>query len=50
MIDYKSGHAYNLVIYPNGKVMVLEPQSDVLTFYPQRLKDFYSLKEAIVLI
>ena len=50
VIDYKSGHAYNLVIYPNGKVMVLEPQSDVLTFYPQRLKDFYSLKEAIVLI
>ena len=50
VIDYKSGHAYNLVIYPDGKVMVLEPQSDALTFWTKRVTDFYSLQGAIVLI
>ena len=50
VIDYQSGHAYNLVIYPNGKVMVLEPQSDKLYLWTNRIKDFYSLKGAIVLI
>ena len=50
VIDYQSGHAYNLVIYPDGKVMVLEPQSDALYLWTKRITDFYSLKGAIVLI
>ena len=50
VIDYVSGHAYNLVIFPDGKVMVLEPQMDNLVCWTKRLKDFYSLQGAIVLI
>ena len=50
VIDYKSGHAYNLVIYDDGDIDVLEPQSDGLYFWEERLKDFYSLQGAIALI
>ena len=50
VIDYKSGHGYNLVIFPNGKVMVLEPQSDNLYVWTKRPEAFYSLKGAIVLL
>jgi len=50
VIDYNSGHAYNLVLYPNGKVQVLEPQSDALYIWTGRPEAFYSLRNAIVLI
>ena len=50
VIDYESGHGYNLVIFPNGKVMILEPQSDNLYIWTQRPEKFYSLHGAIVLI
>jgi len=50
VIDYKSGHGYNLVIFPNGKVMVLEPQSDNLYVWTKRPEKFYSLQGAIVLL
>jgi hypothetical protein len=50
VIDYNSGHAYNLIFYPDGKVDVLEPQSDALYLWTQRPEAFYSLKGAIVLI
>lgn len=50
VLDYESGHAYNLVIFPDGKVMVLEPQSDNLVCWTKRVQDFYSLKDAIVII
>lgn len=50
IIDYQSGHGYNLVIYPNGKAQVLEPQSDALYVWTKRPEAFYSLKGAIALI
>lgn len=50
VIDYKSGHGYNLVIFPDGKVMVLEPQSDNLYVWTKRPEKFYSLQGAIVII
>jgi len=50
IIDYESGHGYNLVIYPDGNKQVLEPQSDALYVWTQRLEKFYSLKGAIALI
>jgi len=50
VIDYVSRHSYNLVVYPDGKVQILEPQSDALYVWTQRPEAFYSLKGAIVLI
>ena len=50
VVDYKSGHCYNLVIFPDGKVMVLEPQSDNLYIWTKRPEKFYSLQGAIVII
>ena len=50
IIDYKSGHGYNLVIYPDGNASVLEPQSDGLYVWTKRCQTFYSLEGAIALI
>lgn len=50
IIDYQSGHGYNLVIYPDGNKQVLEPQSDALYVWTRRPETFYSLKGAIALI
>lgn len=50
IIDYQSGHGYNLVMYPDGNKQVLEPQSDALYVWTQRIEKFYSLKGAIALI
>jgi len=50
IIDYKSGHSYNLVIYPDGNKQVLEPQSDALYVWTKRLQQFYSLQGAVALI
>ena len=50
IIDYHSGHGYNLVLYPDGNKQVLEPQSDALYVWTQRPETFYSLKGAIALM
>ena len=50
ILDYASGHAYNIAIFPDGGVWLLEPQSDALFCWSKRLTDFYSLKGAIVII
>jgi hypothetical protein len=50
IIDYQSGHGYNLVMYPDGNKQVLEPQSDALYVWTRRPEAFYSLKGAIALI
>lgn len=50
IIDYNSGHGYNLVMYPDGNKQVLEPQSDALYVWTRRPEAFYSLKGAIALI
>ena len=50
IIDYKSGHSYDLILYPDSEPMVYEPQSDGMYIWTKRLTDFYSLKGAIALI
>lgn len=50
VIDYKSGHSYNLILYPDSEPMVFEPQSDGMYLWTKRLTDFYSLQGAIALI
>lgn len=50
IIDYKSGHSYDLILYSESEPMVLEPQSDGMWVWTQRLKDFYSLDGAFALI
>ena len=50
VLDYQSGHAYNLVIYPDGNAQVLEPQSDALYIWTKRPQTFYDMRGAIVLI
>ena len=49
VIDYKAGHAYNLIVYPDGNVMLLEPQTDVMWAWNAR-PNVYTLEGAIVLI
>lgn len=50
VIDYGSGHAYNLIIYPDGNIMLLEPMSDALFCWTKRIKMFYPLEGAYVLL
>jgi len=50
VLDYQSGHAYNLVIFPDRKVMLLEPQSDNLFFHDEHAPQFYPLEGAVVII
>jgi len=50
VLDYKSKHAYNLVVYADGKVGILEPQSDALYVWPNRPETFYPLTGAVVLM
>lgn len=50
VLDYKAGHAYNLIVFPDGKVMLLEPQFDNLFCWTKRLKEFYRLEGATVII
>jgi len=50
VLDYESSHAYNLVIFPDGKVMLIEPQSDNLFYWQEHAPQFYNLKGAAVII
>jgi len=50
VLDYQSSHAYNIVIFPNGKVMLLEPQSDNLFYWQEHAPEFYPLQGAVVII
>ena len=50
VLDYESGHGYNLVIFPSGNVMLYEPQSDSLFFIPERNKQLYALENATLLL
>ena len=50
VLDYKAGHAYNLVIFPSGEVMLLEPQSDQLFYWEDAAAIVYVLKGSYVLI
>lgn len=50
ILDYKSGHAYGLVLFDGSEHMIQEIQSDGLYLWTKRLTDFYSLEGAIALI
>jgi hypothetical protein len=50
VIDYKSMHGYNLVVFPDTNVMLLEPQTDELFIWTDRRLIFYALTGAYVLI
>jgi hypothetical protein len=50
IIDYKSGHSYNLVLFAESEPMVLEPQSDGMWLWTKRLDQFYSLEGAYAII
>jgi len=49
VLDYSTGHAYNIVIFPEGKVMLLEPQRDALFTWGTN-QVFYGLKDSVVVI
>lgn len=50
VLDYKSGHAYNLAIYPDGDISVVDTQYDGVYVWTERPQAFYSLKEAFLLL
>lgn len=50
ILDYKSAHAYNLVVFPDGNMSVLETESDAMYVWTKRPVTFYPLKGAIALI
>jgi len=50
VIDYKSGHSYNLILFPDSEPMVFEPQSDGMYLWTKRVTDFYFIQGAIALI
>jgi hypothetical protein len=49
VIDYQSGHGYNLALYSDGRVAVVEPQTDSVVFWEFRDEDMYALEGAYVL-
>ena len=50
VLDYASGHAYNLIVYPDGNVMLLETMSDALFCWTKRITMFYALQGAYVIL
>lgn len=50
VLDYKAGHAYNIVIFPDGSVMLLEPQNDNIWYWEDKDLPFYVLEGAVVII
>ena len=48
--DYSSGHAYNSVVFPEGNVMLFEPQTDSLTFITKRNRKMYGLGFGFILV
>ena len=50
ILDYKSGHAYGLVLFEESEHMIQEIQTDGLYLWTKRIKDFYPLEGAIALI
>lgn len=50
IVDYISGHSYNLILFPDSEPMVFEPQSDGMYLWTKRITDFYFLKGAFALI
>lgn len=49
ILDYKSAHAYNLVIFPDGNVSVLDVEFDGMWVWSKRPVILYPLQGAIAL-
>jgi len=49
VIDYSAAHGYNLIIYPDEKFTIFEPQNDQEFSYEDR-GDMYKLERAYILI
>ena len=50
VLDYQGGHAYNIVIFPDGNVMLLEPQNDQIWCWEDKDLPFYVLEGAVVIV
>ena len=50
ILDYKSGHSYILILYPDSEHMILETETDGLYLWTKRITEFYSLEGATALI
>jgi len=52
MIDYSGGHAYNILILPEGKCLIFEPQNDQIIGIPERFRfgDIYKMEFGFILI
>lgn len=50
VLDYQAGHAYNLAVFPNRDIMLLEPQNDQIWYWEDKDLPFYVLEGAVVII
>lgn len=50
VIDYKSKHSYNLIVWPDESYSLFEPQSDELFSYKERNQDKYHFDGSIVIL
>ena len=50
VLDYSGEHGYNCIIFPNGQLWLIEPQSDSLFFLTNRNKDVYPMNEGYILL
>lgn len=50
VIDYESGHSYNVIVWANGKFSLFEPQNDKLFPYSRRNEEMYHFDGSTVLI
>jgi hypothetical protein len=50
VIDYSAAHSYALILYPDRRPLLLEPQLDKLFEIEERDKNFYKLEQAYILI
>jgi len=50
VLDYSGAHAYNVIVYPNGKLELFEPQTGEFFSVGERNKNKYPLEKATVII
>jgi hypothetical protein len=50
ILDYKSGHSYILILYPESEHMILETETDGMYLWTKRITEFYYLEGATALI
>ena len=50
VIDYSSGHGYNMIFYPDGTADIFEPQNDAFISVIGRNKNMYGLSLGAILV